>query len=448
MNKNNYKLLWITANKLRGSMSAEAIVKAMIFSLFLRYIEGKHKNENAFLFYDEKYSVEYLSLTYGKVISADDIRVYLANAEKDLGINNGIISDGLYELFSSSEPEIIRLIFNDIKSVDINSYGEYYKIAVYLLEQMALISGRRGGEVLTNSSVAQLIKKILDCKKGMTVYDGFCGYGILANAVTTTNCSVYIQDILSSTISIAAVMTALSGTNAGHISCGDSLLNPIDHTMKYDRVVIDPPLMPRYDSDYIKNIPTGNYFDVDSDDKDSIFVRHAIARMKDDGMAAIIVPMGLLFRLGRSGEVRKTYASKFVDAVIELPGGIAPCTGVATAIIILKKEKCFNGIFMINAKGFTERADRNRTDITTDGINEIVRIYKSREVIEGISNNVSHATLLENEYNMCTSPYVNTQKNRYTVESVIPYLKKYDELSAELSEIDSSLVVLRERFCK
>lgn len=446
MNKNICKQLWITANKLRGSMSAEAIVKTMIYSLFLRYIEGKHINENAFLFYDEKYSVEYLSLTYGKVVSADDIRAYLVNAETELGISNGIIADGLYNLLSSSDSEKIRFIFNEIKSVDINSYGEYYKIAVYLLEQMALISGRRGGEVLTNSSVAQLIKKILDCKEGMTVYDGFCGYGILVNTVTTTNCSVYIQDISSSTISIAAVMTALSGTNAGHISCGDTLLNPIDHAMKYDRIVIDPPLMPRYDSDYIKNIPTGNYFDVDSDDKDSIFVRHAIARMKDDGMAAVIVPMGLLFRSGRSADARKSYASRYIDTVIELPGGIVPCTGVATAIIILKTEKCSDDIFMINAKGFTERADRNRTDITADGINEIVRIYKSREVIEGVSNSVSHATLLENEYNMCTTPYVTTLKNGYTEESVIPYLKKYDELSTELSDIDSRLTAIRERF--
>ena len=103
---------------------------------------------------------------------------------------------------------------------------------------------------------------------------------------------------------------------------------------------------------------------------------------------------------------------------------------------------------MINAKGFIERAYRNRTDITTDGINEIVLIQKSREVIEGILSNVSHATLLENEYNMCTSPYCKYTKNRYTVESVIAYLKKFDELSAEISEIESSLTDLRGWFCK
>ena len=79
--------------KLRGLISGEAIVRVMIYSLLLKYIEGKHKNENAFPFYDERYSVEYLSLTYGKVISADDIKAYLVNAETELGIRNGIISD-------------------------------------------------------------------------------------------------------------------------------------------------------------------------------------------------------------------------------------------------------------------------------------------------------------------------------------------------------------------
>lgn len=86
--------------------------------------------------------------------------------------------------------------------------------------------------------------------------------------------------------------------------------------------------------------------------------------------------------------------------------------------------------------------------ITASGIDEIVRIYRNREVIEGISNSVSHEKLLENNYNMCTASYVNTLTTGYVTESVVPYIKKYDELSAEVSDIDSRLIALRERFCK
>lgn len=446
MNKDKNKQLWIVVNKLRGAMSAEGIVKAMVYSLFLKYIEGKHKNENVFPFYDEKYSVGYLSLTYGKVISADDIKAYLVNAETELGINNEIISDGLYNLLSSSDSEKIRIIFNEVNNIDPESYREYDKIAVYLLEQMALSNGRTVGEHFTNLSVAQLIKKLLDCQNGMTLYDGFCGYGVLANTVAGDKCPVYVQDISLDVIPIAEILSVLRETEIGSISCGDSLLNPVDRTMRYDRVVIDPPFGVRYDSDYIKNIPLDNYFMVDTEDRDSIYVRHAIAHLKEDGMAAVIVPMGLLFRAGRSGKVRMIYASNFVDAVIELPVGIIPNTSVAAAILILKKKKRFDDVFMINAKGFTEKTEKNRTDISANGIDEIVRIYRNREVIEGVSNCVSHSTLLENEYNMCTTPYVITQTSGYNKESIIPYIKKYAALSAEVSEIDSRLTALRERF--
>lgn len=448
MNNDKNRQLWLIANKLRGSMPIEEIVKSMIYFLFLKYIEGKHKNENVFSFYDDKYSVEYLCLTYGKAISADNIKDYLINAETELGIKKGIIANGLYNLLLNFESEKIRFIFEAIKSVDINSYREYDKVAVYLLEQITLSNIKSSCEDLTNFSVAKLIEKILNCKPGMTVYDGFCGHGVLINTVAANKCAAYIQDVNISAVSIAAVLTVLSGTKIGNISCGDSLLNPMESTTKYDCVVIEPPLGLKYDSDYIRNIPSGNYFDVGLEDRNSICVRHAIAHMKDNGIAAVIVPMGLLFSSGRIGLARELYASQYVDTVIELPTGIIPNTAVAASILILKKKKRFDDIFMINTKDFTKRTEKKRSDITADGIDEIVRIYRNREIIEGVSNSVSHETLLKNEYNMCTTVYVNNPTVEYIEESVAPYRKKYYELSSEISEIDSRLTALRERFYK
>lgn len=446
MNKEKCRQLWIVVNKLRGSMSIEAIVRVMIYSLLLKYIEGKHKNENAFSFYDERYSVNYLSLTYGKMIYADDLKSYITLLETELGINNGIISEGTFTLFSSFDSEKIKLIFTKMESIDSNSYRDFYETAVYLLDQMILSSGKASGEYSSNSSVAKLIGKILDCKTGMTLYDGFCGYGILAIQSAADNCSMYLQDISVTAISLAAVMTVFSETKIKSVYCGDSLLNPIDCTIKYDRVVMDPPIGIRYDSEYMKSIPKGNCFEVNTEDRDSVYVRHAIAHMKDDGMAAVIVPMGLLFRSGRSGLAREVYASQYVNAVIEFPAGIIPNTSVATAVLILKKKKCPDGIFMINAKEFTERTEKTRTDITAEGIEQIARIYKNREIIDGVSNIASHEMLIENEYNMCTTLYVITSKINYKKESIAPYTKKYDELTDEVRKIDEKLFAMRNRF--
>ena len=118
MNKDKNKQLWITVNKLRGAISSEAVVKAMIYSLFLKYIEDKHKTENTFLFFDEKYSLDYLTLTFSQVISADDIKNYLEKAETELGINKGMIANDCCDLLKNSEPEKIRIIFGEVKSID------------------------------------------------------------------------------------------------------------------------------------------------------------------------------------------------------------------------------------------------------------------------------------------------------------------------------------------
>lgn len=446
MNKDVKKQLWLSANKLRGDIPVESIVKVMVFSLLLKYIEGKHINEGAFLFFDEKYAIDFLHLIYGKKINAADLSAYLENAEQELGISNGVISKEFMDLISMYDPEKINNIWNEMEIINSNDYRECYDTAVYLLEQTAFSMGRLAPENMTNPSVAKLIANILDCKHQMTVYDGFGGCGVLSATVAANNGTVYIQDINMSNISIATVLSVLNENKIGKISCGDTLLNPLDNTMKYDLVVIDPPLGMRYDSDYMKSIPTDNYFDVGTEDKDSIFVRHAIARMKDDGMAAVIVPMGALFKSGRTGLAREVYASQFVDAVIELPEGTFTSTSIAAAILILKKKKRFDDIFMISAKSFADRSEKKRTDISSDGIDKIVHIYKTREIIDGISNSVSHSKLVDNEYNMCTMPYVTTTAIGYSKEKVEPFLQKYAELSAELKEIEIKLNICRERF--
>lgn len=441
MNKDKMKQLLWAANKYRGRMTQGDIIKAMIFALFLKFLEGKKGT-----IFDEKYSVTYLSLTYGKVITDEEITDYIIKTELEYGFNEGIISSGFSEMLNNSEEETIRNVFDIMKSLDTDINNEYSELAFYLLNQLYSVSGRSNGIFITNYSLSVLIKKLLNCKDEMSLYDGASGYGMLVNTVADDKCRIYAQDVMRSAVSITAVMALLAGNKIGAIKCGDSLLNPIDNNTKFDRVIIDPPMMPRYDAEYIKNIPKDNYYDVGIDDKDSIFVRHAIARLKDDGVAAVIVPMGLLFRSGRGGLAREVYASNYVEAVIELPSGILSGTAVATAVLILRKKERFEGILMINAKSFCEKTDRGYIDISANGIDEIVRIYNNRGIIEGISNVVTQEKLLKNEYNMCTAPYVSTKRIRYTEEDVIQYVDKYEKLSAQVNNINRELDTVRKNF--
>ena len=88
---------------------------------------------------------------------------------------------------------------------------------------------------------------------------------------------------------------------------------------------------------------------------DSIALRHVISHLKDDGMAAVLVPMGTLFKSGRMAEIRKIFIENHIDTVIELPTGVWPNTLISTALLILKKHKDTNSIYMINAKEYLKK---------------------------------------------------------------------------------------------
>ena len=79
MNNQLMKKLWVLADKLRGAFEVTELYKVMLYSLLLKYIE---QNKEEMEFYDEKFSLGYLSLIYGKMVVSNQICDYMVNIEK------------------------------------------------------------------------------------------------------------------------------------------------------------------------------------------------------------------------------------------------------------------------------------------------------------------------------------------------------------------------------
>ena len=439
--------LWIIANKLRGAFEVTELYKVMLYGLLFKYLELKKKEITS---YDEKFSIGYLSLTYGKLVGSKEILEHVRKVENEFRITEGVLAESFNSAIERADAENVRIIFEEINSLDFEEEIEIYNVAKRLLERMVLVGGRVSGEYSTSEALPKIVKALIDVEDDMSVYDACCGTGILVNSLANGKGKVFAQDINVSTIGIAAVMTILSGNKIGEVKCADSLYNPIEHVEKYDRIICEPPLGGTYSKEYIMNIPSDNCLYEPTSDSRYLFIRHALATLKDDGIAAVLVPMGALFSSGSTGGIRqKLVDDNLIEAIIEFPMNMMmPYASVAAALVILKKNKMNDDIVMINSKDFFEKKSRAVT-ISDENVQRIAEIYRNREVIEGVSNTITKETAAENGYNLCTTQYVTLKaREGIVVEDNVKFIKNYDVLLQRLGDIDKELDKVRSRFVK
>lgn len=441
MNNQLMKKLWVLADKLRGAFEVTELYKVMMYSLLLKYIE---QNKEEMEFYDEKFSLGYLSLTYGKMVVSGQICEYMSNIERHYDLASGVLIETIDTVLYKADSDSVRIIFEAINEVDTE---ELYSFAKVILERMATQSGKASGEFYSTSILARLEKAILGIEEGMTVYDAYCGSGLSINEVADGKGIVFMQDLSVQTIGIAAVMSILSGNKIGAIRCGDSLQNPLDIEGKYDRIIMEAPFGVKYSPEYLMGIHPENVVCADVPESESLAIRHAMAHLKEDGEALFLVPMGMLFKGGRLGELRKQIVEKgYISSVIELPAGILPATGIATALVSVQLDKKSDSIYMINAKDYFEREKRDFL-ISDEKIAELMDNLKNCRTIENVSALVSVDDLAKNEYNLCTSQYViaNPEDN-IVIEDTNSLMEDYRQLDEQLHVIDKELEDIRTRF--
>ena len=440
--------LWVAANKLRGAFEITELHKVMLYGLLFKYLELKKEK---FSSYDEKFSLGYLSLTYGKLIDSKGLLEYVSAVEKEFRIEEGVLRESFDSAIEKADAENVRIIFEEVNNLNFEDETEIYNIAKIILDRMIASGGGRGsGEYCRAESLPKIAETLIEVEDDMSVYDACCGTGILVNSVANGKGRVFAQDINVSIIGIAAIMTILSGNKIGAVKCADSLYNPIEHNDKYDRIILEPPFGGRYSKEYIMNIPSDNCMYEHTSDSRYLFIRHALASLKDDGIAAILVPMGALFSSGSTGSIRqKLVDDNYIEAIIEFPKNMMfPYASVATALVILKKNKVNDDIIMINSKDFFMKIIKGFT-ITDENVQRITEIYRNREVIEGVSNTITKEIAAENGYNLCTTQYVTLKASEgIVVEDNRKFIENYEELLQKLRNIDKELDEVRSRFVK
>lgn len=222
------------------------------------------------------------------------------------------------------------------------------------------------GVYYTDSRLAELMKNELG--EVSEVYDPTCGNGQLL-AAFDDSVAKYGQEIDRSQLQVATERLA---NFTGY--CGDTLKDPYFMDKKFQGIVANPPFS-------IKWEPAN---DVRFDDApclpppskaDYAFLLHILYLLASDGKAVVLNFPGILYRGQREGKIRRWLVEQnVIDKVTHIEGGYFEDTKIATALVVLRKNR---------SEGYITFADHERqvekqvpiTEIAKNDYNLSVNIY-------------------------------------------------------------------------
>ncbi len=111
---------------------------------------------------------------------------------------------------------------------------------------------------------------------------------------------------------------------------------------------------------------------------DFAFLLHGFHFLKDEGVMAIILPHGVLFRGGAEERIRtELLEDGHIDTVIGLPANLFYSTGIPVCILVLKKCKKPDDVLFINAAEHFVKGKR-QNQLSAENIAQIIATYQFR----------------------------------------------------------------------
>ncbi len=317
-------------------------------------------------------------------------------------------------------------------STDIDALGDAYE---YLIVQFAAGSGKKAGEFYTPQQISDILSIIvtLDSQEPKTgpkkrlesVLDFACGSGsLLLNVRKRLGPQgigkIYGQEKNITTYNLARMNMLLHGVKSSEFEIyhGDTLTNEWDILRElnpakkpaFDAIVANPPFSLRWEPTEAMgdDVRFKSHGMAPKSAADFAFLLHGFHYLKDEGVMAIILPHGVLFRGGAEEKIRtKLLKDGHIDTVIGLPANLFYSTGIPVCILVLKKCKKPDDVLFINAAEHFVKGKR-QNQLTEENIAKIIETYQFRKEEERYSKRISMERIEEEGYNLNISRYIST----------------------------------------
>ena len=320
-----------------------------------------------------------------------------------------------------------------------------------------------GGEFFTPQYVSKLIARL--ALHGQTsvnkIYDPACGSGSLLLQAKKQFDNHLIeegffgQEINHTNYNMARMNMFLHNINYDkfNIALGDTLLNPQHSNDKpFDAIVSNPPYSVNWvgsdDPTLINDdrfAPAGVL--APKSKADFAFVLHSLSYLSARGRAAIVCFPGIFYRGGAEQKIRQYLVEhNFVETVIALPPNLFYGTSIAVNILVLSKHKPDTKTQFIDASGedFFKKETNNNV-LTEVHIAKIISLFEKKEDVQYIAASVENSKIVENNYNLSVSSYVEAEDTREVIDivklnaEVAQTVKRIDTLRADIDAIIKEL---------
>ena len=346
-------------------------------------------------------------------------------------------------------------------STNIDALGDAYE---YLIGQFAAGSGKKAGEFYTPQQISDILSTIvtLDSQEPRTgqkqrlesVMDFACGSGSLLLNVRKRMGphgigKIYGQEKNITTYNLARMNMLLHGVKDTEFDIyhGDTLTNDWDMLRElnparkpaFDAIVANPPFSYRWEPTDAQadDVRFKNHGLAPKSAADFAFLLHGFHFLKDEGVMAIILPHGVLFRGGAEERIRtKLLKDGHIDTVIGLPSNLFYSTGIPVCILVLKKCKKPDDVLFINAAEHFVKGKR-QNQLTEEHIAKIIETYQFRKEAPRYARRVEMEEIEKNDYNLNISRYISTAVGEAEID--------LEATHGELVEIEKAIATAKQK---
>lgn len=481
--------IWATANELRKNIKASEYKDYILGFMFYKYLCDKEIDYLRDLGGEEEdlqdvdeatkgkfkdgigYFIDYKNLfsvwkKAGTNLGAKDVSealddFYLNLNEKHKSFFNKVFSalqSGLTKLGenSGSRDKAVRDIVDLVDFIPPTSrnYDVLGYVYEYLIQQFSS-EAKKDGAFYTPHELTALMSRIvaerLKDRKDVTVYDPTVGSaGLLLNIgrevgkyVPTDNIKYYGQELITETANLAKMNLFMQGVPVQNIFIRNA--NTLEEDWPYfdeqqaysplfvDATISNPPYSAHYEPDKHKTDERFKGYGLAPEGKaDYAFLLHCLYHIKKDGIMAIVLPHGVLFRGDSEGEIRKNLILNHnIETIIGLPGSLFFSTQIPVIVMILSKGRPSDDILFVDASQSFKK-DKKQNVLTESDVQRIFDAVIARKDVPNFAHLATMDEIKRNDYNLNIPRYVSatTQEAPYDLYSVMTGKVSAKELQA------------------
>lgn len=252
-------------------------------------------------------------------------------------------------------------------------------------------NNKKGGNYFTPRRLVRLLVEMLAPRQGEQVFDPACGSGGFlvesARYVREHGGSSAAVGLVGRDINPGARQVAWMNLTARGLEA-DLGSRPVDSLWAddtpggaFDVVFVNPPFNLKLARDDLRYDSRWRYGEPPRSNANFAWVQHVVSKLTARGRAAMLLPDGATFTGGAAAGIRRgLVADDLVSAVVALPAGLFPHTGISASAWIFSKEKPAERrgqVLFVDAREQGNLVGRGRRTLSEGDIEGIADTYRS-----------------------------------------------------------------------